>query len=64
MNTFLSYLTVLAVFVLLALPSLVGQAQERRIDRELAQRPPDPEPVAPERESRRRAVLLPGHARW
>ncbi|MFE2378013.1 hypothetical protein [Streptomyces sp. NPDC059398] len=36
MNTFLDYLTVLGVAVLLALPSLVGQARERRIDRELA----------------------------
>ncbi|WP_328536779.1 hypothetical protein [Streptomyces sp. NBC_00344] len=39
MNTFLDYLTVIAVFVLIALPSLVGHAHERRIDRQLARDP-------------------------
>ncbi|WP_328331277.1 MULTISPECIES: hypothetical protein [unclassified Streptomyces] len=50
MNTFLDYLTVLAVFVILALPSLIWHAYERRIDRQLAQRRPDPGPCFTERE--------------
>ncbi|GAA1351849.1 hypothetical protein [Streptomyces beijiangensis] len=36
MDTFLNYLTVIAVFVLIALPSLVGVAHDRRIDRQIA----------------------------
>lgn len=35
MNTFLGYVTVLTVFLLLAAPSLVGYVHDRRIDREL-----------------------------
>ncbi|MFF0741500.1 hypothetical protein ACFYVL_13985 [Streptomyces sp. NPDC004111] len=35
MNTFLNYLTVIALFALMALPSLVGHAHDRRIDRQL-----------------------------
>lgn len=44
METFLNYLTVLSVFALLTLPSFIGHARERRIDRQLQQaenpRPP------------------------
>ncbi|WP_329122586.1 hypothetical protein [Streptomyces sp. NBC_01465] len=36
MDNFLNYLTVIAVFVLIALPSLVGVARDRRIDRQIA----------------------------
>ncbi|WP_327295325.1 MULTISPECIES: hypothetical protein [unclassified Streptomyces] len=75
MNTFLDYLTVLAVFVILALPSLIWHAYERRIDRELARRGPaggtdreaapaplPPGPGAPGRDGRRpRAVA---HTTW
>jgi hypothetical protein len=41
MNAFLSYVTVLIVFLLLAAPALVGWAHERRIDQQLrrAERP-------------------------
>jgi hypothetical protein len=41
MNTFLNYLVVIALFLLMALPSLVGHARELRIDRQLrhAERP-------------------------
>ncbi|MFI5802329.1 hypothetical protein [Streptomyces sp. NPDC051561] len=41
MNTFLDYLTVALVFVLIALPSLLGHARDLRIDRQLrrAERP-------------------------
>ncbi|MFF0060611.1 hypothetical protein ACFYRC_03510 [Streptomyces sp. NPDC005279] len=35
MNTFLNYLFVLALFGLITLPSLVGLARERAIDRQL-----------------------------
>ncbi|MEU5655438.1 hypothetical protein ABZ802_07475 [Streptomyces sp. NPDC047737] len=35
MNTFLSYLSITALFALVLLPALVGFARERRIDREL-----------------------------
>lgn len=35
MNTFLGYIAVLTVFLLLAAPSLVGYVHDRRIDREL-----------------------------
>ncbi|MFJ8748231.1 hypothetical protein ACIREO_02625 [Streptomyces sp. NPDC102441] len=35
MNTFLSYLSIAALFALVLLPALVGLARERRIDREL-----------------------------
>lgn len=35
MNTFLSYLSIAALFALVLLPALVGFARERRIDREL-----------------------------
>ncbi|MEU9144450.1 hypothetical protein [Streptomyces sp. NPDC048349] len=35
MSTFLNYLTVLALAVLLLGPSLYGMARERRIDRQL-----------------------------
>ncbi|MEU8707137.1 hypothetical protein [Streptomyces sp. NPDC048565] len=35
MNTFLSYLSIAALFTLVLLPALVGFARERRIDREL-----------------------------
>ncbi|MFI9581468.1 hypothetical protein ACIHCQ_06400 [Streptomyces sp. NPDC052236] len=37
MNTFLSYLVVLALAVLVLLPSLVGHARDRAIDRQLRQ---------------------------
>ncbi|MCX4723871.1 hypothetical protein ACIPW9_07485 [Streptomyces sp. NPDC090052] len=59
MDTFLDYLTVLAVFVILALPSLIWHARERRIDRQLAQRRGDPEPGAPAREPEGRALNRP-----
>lgn len=52
MDTFLDYLTVLAVFVILALPSLIWHARERRIDRQLAQRRGIPNRALPQ-ESRR-----------
>ncbi|WP_328319557.1 hypothetical protein [Streptomyces sp. NBC_00388] len=48
MNTFLDYLTVLAVSVILALPSLIWYAHERRIDRALARRAPDTGPSTAE----------------
>lgn len=35
MNTFLNYLGIAAVFALFLLPTLVGIARERRIDRQL-----------------------------
>ncbi|MDN0195657.1 hypothetical protein [Streptomyces sp. S.PNR 29] len=35
MNTFLGFVTVLVLFVLLAGPALVGLLHERRIDRQL-----------------------------
>ena len=35
MNAFLDYLTVLAVFLLLIAPSLVGHVHDRRIERQL-----------------------------
>ncbi|MEU6663211.1 hypothetical protein [Streptomyces sp. NPDC046821] len=35
MNTAMNYLTVLAVFLLLAAPSLYGMAHDRRIDRQI-----------------------------
>ncbi|MET4669319.1 hypothetical protein ABID94_002187 [Streptomyces sp. PvR018] len=35
MNLFLDYLTVIALFVLLALPAAIGFVRERRIDRQL-----------------------------
>lgn len=35
MNTFLNYLFVIALFVLITLPALVGHARERAIDRQL-----------------------------
>ncbi|MGW4232018.1 hypothetical protein ACWEF9_22435 [Streptomyces sp. NPDC004980] len=46
MNTFLSYLVIAALFPLVLLPSLVGHARERRIDRQLreAERNGLPEP--------------------
>lgn len=37
MNTFLSYLVVFALAVLVLLPSLVGHARDRAIDRQLRQ---------------------------
>jgi hypothetical protein len=37
MNTFLEYLFVIALFALIALPSLVGYARDRAIDRQLRQ---------------------------
>ncbi|WP_405777344.1 hypothetical protein [Streptomyces sp. NBC_00859] len=58
MSTFLNYLTVAAVFLLLALPSLIWHARERRIDRQLAQRPPGPGPAAG-REPRIRVLRSP-----
>ena len=36
MDTFVNYLTVILVFALIALPSLVGYARDRRIDRQIA----------------------------
>jgi hypothetical protein len=36
MDTFVNYLTVILVFALIALPSLVGHARDRRIDRQIA----------------------------
>ncbi|MFD0550491.1 hypothetical protein ACFQ0X_15820 [Streptomyces rectiviolaceus] len=39
MNTFLGYVTVLTVFLLLAAPALVGYVHDRRIDRELREAP-------------------------
>ncbi|MDQ0794067.1 hypothetical protein [Streptomyces sp. B1I3] len=35
MNTFLSFLSIAALFTLVLLPALVGAARERRIDRQL-----------------------------
>ncbi|MEU1125947.1 hypothetical protein ABZ371_20860 [Streptomyces sp. NPDC005899] len=35
MNTFLSFLSIAALFALVLLPALVGAARERRIDRQL-----------------------------
>lgn len=35
MNAFLGYITVLALFALLAAPSFIGYVHDRRIDREL-----------------------------
>jgi len=35
MNTFLNYLAVVVLFALVLLPSVLGLARERRIDREL-----------------------------
>jgi hypothetical protein len=37
MNTFLEYLFVLALFGLVVLPSLIGHARDRAIDRQLRQ---------------------------
>ncbi|OEJ29391.1 hypothetical protein AR457_12125 [Streptomyces agglomeratus] len=37
METFLNYLAVLVVFTLVTLPSFIGHARERRIDRQLRQ---------------------------
>ncbi|MEE1741581.1 hypothetical protein [Streptomyces sp. BE147] len=37
MNTFLNYLGITAVFVLFLLPTFLGLARERRIDRELGE---------------------------
>ncbi|MEN8651018.1 hypothetical protein ABCR94_10335 [Streptomyces sp. 21So2-11] len=37
METVVNYLVVLAIFVLLTLPSFIGHARERRIDRQLRQ---------------------------
>ncbi|MFE3516940.1 hypothetical protein [Streptomyces sp. NPDC059166] len=37
MNTFLSYLSIAALFAFVTLPALVGLARERRISRELRQ---------------------------
>lgn len=51
MSTFLDYLTVTAVFVILALPSLGWHAHERRIDRQLAQRSSGREPAGSTRGS-------------
>lgn len=42
MNTFLGYVTVLTVFLLLAAPALVGYVHDRRIDRELREAPRAP----------------------
>ncbi|WP_307661227.1 hypothetical protein [Streptomyces sp. V1I1] len=46
MNTFLEYLFVIALFALIALPSLVGYARDRAVDRRL-------------REAERRQARLP-----
>ncbi|XQE82120.1 hypothetical protein ACN24L_28525 [Streptomyces microflavus] len=35
MNLFLDYLTVIALFVFVALPAVIGFVRERRIDRQL-----------------------------
>ncbi|GGX05537.1 hypothetical protein [Streptomyces chryseus] len=62
MATFLNYLVVLVLFVLLTLPSFLGHAGERRIDRQLKQaenpRPHRPETIrsAPGRRPVRRTV--------
>ncbi|MGW7198009.1 hypothetical protein [Streptomyces chryseus] len=47
MATFLNYLVVLVLFVLLTLPSFLGHARERRIDRQLEQAE-NPRPRRPE----------------
>ncbi|PIB10601.1 hypothetical protein B1C81_07715 [Streptomyces sp. HG99] len=41
-------LTVLGIFVILALPGLIGLAHERRIDRQLRASSPAPSPSSPE----------------
>ncbi|MFD5103315.1 hypothetical protein [Streptomyces albidochromogenes] len=62
MATFLNYLVVLALFVLLTLPSFLGHARDRRIDRQLRQaenpRPRQPETIrsAPGRRPVRRSI--------
>ncbi|MBT2527593.1 hypothetical protein J7E91_19725 [Streptomyces sp. ISL-99] len=62
METFLNYLAVLVLFVLLTLPSFIGHARERRIDRQLRQaenpRPRQPETArsAPGRRPVRRSI--------
>ncbi|GAA1515150.1 hypothetical protein GCM10009730_20760 [Streptomyces albidochromogenes] len=62
MATFLNYLVVLVLFILLTLPSFLGHARDRRIDRQLRQaenpRPRRPETLrgAPGRRPVRRTV--------
>ncbi len=62
MTTFLNYLAVLTVFLLLTLPSFIGHARERRIDRQLREagnpRPRQPETArrAPGRRPVRRSI--------
>jgi hypothetical protein len=48
MNTFLSYLVVFAIAALIVLPSLVGHARDRAVDRQLreAERPVPTTPAA------------------
>ncbi|MGV9311288.1 hypothetical protein ACWDR0_03725 [Streptomyces sp. NPDC003691] len=57
MNTFWSYLAVIALAALVTLPALVGHARDRAVDRQLRQAatrdrtprtaPPPPHPAAP-----------------
>ncbi|MGX1881163.1 hypothetical protein [Streptomyces sp. NPDC055287] len=63
MDTFLNYLAVIVVFTLLTLPSFIGHARDRRIDRQLREaenphRSPRPETArsAPGRRPVRRSV--------
>ncbi|MCM2411831.1 MULTISPECIES: hypothetical protein [unclassified Streptomyces] len=48
MNTFLNYLGVTAVFALFLLPTLIGIARERRIDRQLREAEREREARPPE----------------
>lgn len=48
MNTFLSYLSIAALFALVLLPALAGFARERRIDRALREAQRAGEARAPE----------------
>ncbi|MEV3928113.1 hypothetical protein [Streptomyces sp. NPDC049944] len=48
MNTFLSYLSIAALFTLVLLPALAGLARERRIDRALREAQRAGEARAPE----------------
>jgi hypothetical protein len=54
MNTFLSYLVVFAIAALIVLPSLVGHARNRAIDRQLRR-------AAGRRAPRTAAIRSPGH---
>ncbi|MFE1559372.1 hypothetical protein ACFW6V_30835 [Streptomyces sp. NPDC058734] len=56
MNTFLDYLTVLAVAALLLAPALYGALRDRRTDRELAAAAARPTPARTARRPRPRGV--------